>query len=175
MKKVVFTLALTLLFALSMMAQTSTPPSSNPSSSDQNAPAAQQSNPNSDQSAQKPQGDQSTAAGTEHKGHHDGGTKTVTGCLSGPNAEGNYVLTSKKGKTVEVAANDALKEHVGHEVKLTGSFASASTMGATSTKAESKEKHFTADKVDMVSESCTKPSAKSDKSKKGEAPANPGL
>ncbi|HZQ92016.1 MAG TPA: hypothetical protein VFA60_09510 [Terriglobales bacterium] len=159
MKKALFTLALTSLFALSMMAQTSAPPSA-PSTSDQNPPAAQQPNPSpghtqskpeSDQA--KPQSDQSSSMQTmEHKDHKG---KTMTGCLSGPNADGAYTLTAKNGKTVEIGGNDALKDHVGHEVKITATASTAAAMGETAEKKEGKEKHYKVEDVQMISESCT--------------------
>lgn len=54
---------------------------------------------------------------------------TLTGCLSGPNDEGAYML--KNGRhSVEVGGSDELKAHVGHEVKLSGSWArSGSAIG----------------------------------------------
>ena len=38
--------------------------------------------------------------------------QTVTGCLSGPNDEGAYVLKSSKGHAFEVGGDDQLKQHV---------------------------------------------------------------
>jgi len=42
----------------------------------------------------------------------DKGQTTVTGCLSGPNDEGAYVLKSSKGHAFEVGGDDQLKQHV---------------------------------------------------------------
>ena len=50
------------------------------------------------------------------------GGATLTGCLSGPNDEGAYLLKHGK-KEVEVGGMDDLSKHVGHEVKLHGSWA----------------------------------------------------
>ncbi len=45
--------------------------------------------------------------------------KTVTGCLSQSN--GQYMLTSHKGMTYQLAGDSSeLSNHVGHEVKITG-------------------------------------------------------
>jgi len=89
----------------------------------------------------------------------------VTGCLSGPNAEGAYTLTNgryKKG--LEVGGTDSLKDHVGHEVTLMGTWAKGSEIGENE-KAESKttkteeavgmHKHFKVTDIKMVSEKCT--------------------
>src|SRR3984893_1517858 len=57
----------------------------------------------------------------------DTGTETtVQGCLSG--SAGNYTLTDKNGNSFQLTGDTAkLSEHVGHEVKVTGSASSAST------------------------------------------------
>ena len=61
---------------------------------------------------------QTTSTGT-------GGEKTVQGCLSG--SDGNYMLTEKNGKSFRLTGDTAkLSEHVGHEVKITGTVSSAS-------------------------------------------------
>ena len=97
---------------------------------------------------------------------------TLTGCLSGPNDEGAYLLkkssTSKHG--VEVGGSGDLAQHVGHKVKLTGEWAkSGSEIGETEKSGEKgekaekaeKEKHFKVDKIDMVSETCSSKKATS--------------
>jgi len=53
------------------------------------------------------------------------GQQTVKGCLS--NSGGNYMLTDKNGKTFQLTGDTAkLTEHVGHEIKVTGTVGSAS-------------------------------------------------
>jgi hypothetical protein len=95
----VFFLAVLLLGATWAMAQT-----------DQN-----QATP-SDQAAT--QGDMSPTS--------SGGNVTVQGCLSG--SDGNYMLTDKNGTTYQLTGDTAkLNDHIGHEVKVTGS-TSASAM-----------------------------------------------
>jgi hypothetical protein len=45
--------------------------------------------------------------------------KTVTGCLNG--SEGNFTLTDKHGTSYQLTGDAAkLSQHVGHEVKVTG-------------------------------------------------------
>jgi hypothetical protein len=57
---------------------------------------------------------------------NSGGNVTVEGCLSG--SDGNYMLTDKNGTTYQLTGDTAkLSDHVGHEIKVTGS-ASASAM-----------------------------------------------
>lgn len=46
-------------------------------------------------------------------------TVTVSGCLSGPNDEGAYILDTGS-KKIEVRGGTDLKDHVGQQVRLTG-------------------------------------------------------
>jgi len=58
--------------------------------------------------------------------------QSVKGCLS--SASGTYTLTDKSGKTYQLAGDTSkLSEHVGHEVKITGTVASASTSSGAAT------------------------------------------
>lgn len=53
------------------------------------------------------------------------GATTVQGCLSG--SSGNFTLTDKNGNAYQLTGDTAkLSEHVGHEVKVTGTSSSAS-------------------------------------------------
>ena len=55
-----------------------------------------------------------------------GGETTVEGCLSG--SSGSYTLTDKNGTAYQLTGDTAkLSEHVGHEVKITGTKSSASS------------------------------------------------
>jgi hypothetical protein len=50
--------------------------------------------------------------------------ETVKGCLS--SSGGNYMLTDKNGKTFQLTGDTSkLSEHVGHEIKVTGTEGSA--------------------------------------------------
>lgn len=127
-------------------------------------------------------GSSGTQAGAdEHAAHKKGGgAATLTGCLSGPNQEGVYELKSGK-KTVEVGGLDDLSKHVGHEVKLHGSWAKSTEIGekeagehkdaaedaakGRSTKEEKNERHFKVSSIDHVSETCK--AAAGAKTKKG--------
>jgi hypothetical protein len=54
-----------------------------------------------------------------------GGQTTVEGCLSGSN--GNYMLTDQNGTMYQLTGDTAkLSEHVGHEIKVSGTSSSAS-------------------------------------------------
>ena len=72
------------------------------------------------------------------------GEMTVQGCLSSSN--GSYTLTDTKGNSFQLTGDTAkLSEHIGHEVKITGTSTSASpspsgaasgTMGQTSNSSQ---------------------------------------
>jgi hypothetical protein len=74
-----------------------------------------------------------TQSGSTHAG---AGAQTVEGCLSGTN--GKYTLTDKQGQSYDLTGDTSkLADHVGHEVKITGtagsgSPSSGSQMGNTS-------------------------------------------
>ena len=58
---------------------------------------------------------------------------TVEGCLSG--SSGNFTLTDKNGTAYQLTGDTAkLSEHVGHEVKVTGTSAAAATGASGSTE-----------------------------------------
>lgn len=92
---------------------------------------------------------------------------SLKGCLSGPNAEGAYVLKTAKGHAFEVGGNDQLKSHVGHEVKLTGTWAKSGSEIGENEAAEKNEtsetgehhgvaeRHFKVSNIQHVSDSCS--------------------
>lgn len=114
-----------------------------------------------------------------------GGGATLTGCLSGPNSEGAYEL--KRGPhTVEVGGLDDLSKHVGHEVRLHGSWAkSGSEIGEKENEAAEKkegkegkeekgERHFKVTSIDHVSDTCKAGAAeKGEHHKKGDNTGQP--
>lgn len=84
---------------------------------------------------------------------------SLTGCLSGPNDQGVYTLTNDKHKNgVEVSSAEDidLKSHVGHEVKLTGTWAKSGAAIAEKEKGNEKgERQFKATKVTHIADTCT--------------------
>jgi Protein of unknown function (DUF5818) len=82
-----------------------------------------------------------------------GGQETVQGCLS--NSGGTYTLTAKDGKTFQLTGDTAkLTEHVGHEIKVTGTVTSSSetSTGAMGKSGAEKTLEFTS--IKHVSKSC---------------------
>lgn len=95
-----------------------------------------------------------------------GKEKTVSGCLSGPNAEGAYILKTAKGHEFEVGGNDQLKSHVGHEVKLTGTWVKSGSEIGENESAEKNEKteagehhaaehHFKVTDIHHIADTCS--------------------
>jgi len=94
-----------------------------------------------------------------NESHHDkSAASTLTGCLSGPNDEGVYTLKTATAKSVEVGGSADLKSHVGHKVKLTGSWAKSGTeigeKEKTTEKAEKGERHFKVTGIEHISDTC---------------------
>jgi hypothetical protein len=128
-------------------------------------------------------GSQSSSGGqtsaTDHgamKTMNKGGGSTITGCLSGPNSEGVYTI-KHHGREVEVGGLDDLSKHVGHEVKLHGSYVKSGSdigekeeagkeeAGKKEGKEEKGERHFKVSSIDHISDTCT--AGASGKHKKG--------
>ena len=107
----------------------------------------------------------------------------VTGCLSGPDAEGAYKLTNghyKKG--LEVGGNDSLKDHVGHQVTLIGTWVKGKELGENEkaeTKTEKAEeavgmnKHLKVTEIKMISDKCEATAASAKHGKKAKKATNP--
>ena len=100
--------------------------------------------------------------GKKHSEHKGGGGGAITGCLTGPNDEGVYVLTHGK-RSVEVGGLDDLSKHVNHEVRLHGSWTKnpadigekeAAAPGGKETKEEKGERHFKVTSIDHVADTC---------------------
>jgi hypothetical protein len=81
--------------------------------------------------------DSTTSGSTSNSGQTSrtgaGGQMTVEGCLSGSN--GSFTLTGKNGMSYQLTGDTAkLTEHVGHEVKVTGTSESAGAGASGSTE-----------------------------------------
>jgi hypothetical protein len=120
-----------------------------------------------DQSSSQSQASSSSKGQTSTSKSQSSGTQkkstgtTLTGCLTGPNDEGAYVLKTKSSKKeIEVGGSDELSKHVNNEVKLHGSWAkSGSDIGEKegaekSEKSEANEKHFKVTSIDHLADTC---------------------
>lgn len=123
-------------------------------------------------SAQAAAGDQSMGKKASTK-KGAAGSAMLTGCLSGPNDEGAYLLKSGKKET-EVGGLDDLSKHVGHKVRLHGSWAKSGTEIGEKESSESKgkeekgERHFKVASIDHISDTCAAGAAeKGEHHKKG--------
>jgi Protein of unknown function (DUF5818) len=81
---------------------------------------------------------------------------TVEGCLSSSN--GKYTLTDLHGKAYELTGDTSkLAEHVGHEVKITGT--ESSSNASTSSTATGSEMALDVSSVTHISKTCKNPGA----------------
>jgi hypothetical protein len=89
------------------------------------SPSATQTSPSSNAGQTSPD-DMGSQTGSDHQmSPTSSGDTSVQGCLSG--SDGNYTLTDKSGTSYRLTGDTAkLSEHIGHEVKITGSTASSS-------------------------------------------------
>jgi hypothetical protein len=156
MKRFIFVLALCTAFSLTALAQSD---NSSSASGSQGASSSQTPPASSDMGA----GQASKKTKEKNASHEKSGKETtLTGCLNATNEQGGYTLINHRYKNgVVVGGNDELPKHVGHEVKLTGTWASAKEIGEDMGKApqqgkqmESKLKHFKVDSIQHVSETC---------------------
>ena len=89
---------------------------------------------------------------TSPKGSTSAGASahTVEGCLS--SSEGKYTLTDMHGKTFELTGDTSkLAEHVGHEVKITGTESSET---ASASAAGGQEMSLEVSSVKHISKTC---------------------
>lgn len=88
-----------------------------------------------------------------------GSQTAVQGCLSGSN--GSYTLTDKNGTSYQLTGDTAkLSEHVGHEIKVTGTSSSASPSAGTASGSmghtgNSSQQSIEVSSVKHISKTCT--------------------
>lgn len=129
MRKLMLLVSVLLLGACWAVAQDSSTPatsgSSQSSSTSQSGSASSQSSAGGQTS---PEASSSGQTGSSNANGH----AVVEGCLSG--SSGNFTLTAKNGTTYQLTGDTAkLSEHVGHEVKITGTSGAASPNAGTAT------------------------------------------
>lgn len=165
MYRVVFSIMTVLVLSCALAAQTSQPSSS----------GSQTTNPDQTQTTPTTPSTQSTMPGqtpSTATGQSQT-TDTITGCLSGPNREGAYMLKSSTGREVEVGGSSDLSANVGKQVTLTGQWAKSGaqigereeskdtaerndrgTTAATGETGRHAERHFQVSSVQKVSDTC---------------------
>jgi hypothetical protein len=102
--------------------------------------------------AQSP--DSSATASQTAAGQNTTGSKaSVQGCLSG--SDGNYTLTDKQGMTYNLTGDTSkLAEHVGHEIKVTGTTGGSTASGASSGGMDNSAQTITVASVKHISKTC---------------------
>jgi mannan endo-1,4-beta-mannosidase len=171
MRKLYLLTAIVLLSTVWVVAQTapsSSSPSQQPSTADQASPST--ASPSQSSPSQSTTTTQTTT--TETTQTSTAGS-SIEGCLAG--SAGNFTLADTAGKTWQLAGDTSkLSDHVGHQVRITGSEAGgaagsasspstgaaagagASTSGSASSSGA--QPTFTVSKVKMISSSCPTPS-----------------
>jgi Protein of unknown function (DUF5818) len=166
MRKTYLITAILLLSAVWAVAQTS-PQSANPGGS--SAPQTSPSSP-SQQPATPDTSTTTTQTTTTQSTQTSTDSNSIEGCLSG--SAGNFTLTDAAGKTYQLAGDTSkLSDHVGHQVRISGSEASgaaagagapnpssgagsAASGGAGASSGAGAQPTFTVTKVKMISSSC---------------------
>jgi hypothetical protein len=83
----------------------------------------------------------------------NGGSQTIEGCLSGSN--GKYTLTDQQGNSYDLTGETSkLADHVGHEVKITGTVSSGSAGSETSAGGASGGQSIQVASMKHVSKTC---------------------
>jgi hypothetical protein len=104
---------------------------------------------------------QDPQTGSSHMGAKSGQT-TVRGCLQG--SDGSYTLTTSKGTMYQLQGDTSkLSAHVGHEVQITGTKASAAASTTTptgGTASAGTEETLTVERVKHISATCKSATAK---------------
>ncbi len=153
MKKLALSILVAFAFSMAAVAQTATDPSqgsspsmSQPSQQQPGMPTQQQPQPDSSASQSTP------TSGDTPSTEKSGKEKQLRGCVQSQG--GQYVLESKKGKSVALTGQD-VAAHVGHEVSLKGTWESGSTgTGVSTASGSASEKTFNVTSVEMISETC---------------------
>lgn len=95
-----------------------------------------------------------TAQSSEHGSQTAaGGQTTVEGCLSG--SSGSYMLTDQNGTMYQLSGDTAkLSEHVGHEIKVTGTSSSGGNAEPASGASAGAQQTIQVSSVKHISKTC---------------------
>jgi len=107
--------------------------------------------PNQQPGMGQPDNTSPTAQTDQGTGNQNRGEHKLKGCVQSQG--GQYVLETKKGKTVTLTGQD-VSGHVGHEVAVEGAWESGRMASTASGNAGASEKTFNVTKVEMISETC---------------------
>jgi hypothetical protein len=158
MKKTSLTICLAFAFLVTAaVAQTAggrqTPPSSSPGASQAGQQPGYPQQPGAAENPGMTQ-TQTDQTANPNQTRNEKGEKRLKGCVQSQG--GQYVLETKKGKTVPLTGQD-VSAHVGHEVSLKGNWESGGGSAVSSNAAGSSktsEKMFNVSSVEMISDTC---------------------
>jgi Protein of unknown function (DUF5818) len=101
---------------------------------------------------------QNAPAQTDHQAYNQSATSsgsqvTVQGCLSG--SDGKYMLTDDQGKMYNLGGDTSkLADHIGHEVKITGTESAASGASAGAMSSQPNEPTLEVISMKHISKTC---------------------
>jgi hypothetical protein len=185
MRKAYLITAILLLSAVWVVAQTS-PSSQSPSSTSPSTSSPQSTTPSSgypqttspsstSPSSQTPDTSSTTTTTsqtTQTSSSSDANAQTIEGCLSG--SAGNFTLTDQSGKTYQLAGDTSkLSDHVGHQVRITGSEGSGA--GASESSSSSANPPSSSAGTNPPSSAGTNPSSSASNPSGGAAPSTSGM
>jgi hypothetical protein len=99
------------------------------------------------------QSDSSQSTPTQSSSGQSMAKQTVEGCLSGAN--GKYTLTDSQGNNYDLAGDTSkLADHVGHEVKITGTTGGADASGTATSSGSGSGQTLQVSSVKHVSKTC---------------------
>ncbi|HEX4604258.1 MAG TPA: hypothetical protein VH724_09710 [Candidatus Angelobacter sp.] len=170
MRKTYLITAILLLSSVWAVAQTTpssqqpvTPGASSPSSTSPSQTSPSQTSPSQSTVPDSSSTTQTTTTQTTQTSNDS--STAIEGCLSG--SAGNWTLTDQSGKAWQLAGDTSkLSDHVGHQVRIMGSDASAgagaspssgagSSPASSGAGASSGPATFTVKKIKMISSSCS--------------------
>jgi hypothetical protein len=148
MRKAYLIIAIVLLASVWGIAQSGTPPAPQPTTSASSQSGSQQSAyPSTTPASSQQPGTDTSQTGTQ-AALPDHPEQTIEGCVHG--SSGSFTLTDTSGKLYQLTGDTGkLGDHVGHQVRITGSAESASASGT-----EAAQPTFTVKKVKMIASTC---------------------
>jgi hypothetical protein len=167
MRKFVLLLAAVVAMSLTGLAQTSSQGTSSGTDTQTTTTTTQTT-----KHAKHAKGEAGESAATE-KSEKSAKESQLTGCLAKDPSGSGYMLTNGKYKKgVEVKSSEDLSAHVGHEVKLMGTWEkpTAGEAGGAGAKGETM-RTFNATKLDHISDTCKAAGAAKSKGKKSDKTA----
>ena len=157
-------LLLSAVWAVAQTSPASSPQATTPGTSSQTSPSS--TSPSQQPAAPDASSTTTQTTTTQTTQTSSDSASSIEGCLSG--SAGSWTLTDQSGKTYQLAGDTSkLSDHVGHQVRISGTdnSSSASSSGSTPSSgatgagpSSGSQPTFTVQKVKMISSTCSTPS-----------------